>query len=138
MDTNIHHNHHWIYYIVNWLIAIHPWLYRWRGYATTNNNNNTPRKICNTHPSTNALSPPLLYTHGNTIINILILQIVFCYMKATIISFVGWGGECITTNIYQTIHNNNPRSRDLSPGITTALYDVLCQPNAHHITQDIL
>ena len=60
------------------------------------------------------------------------------YIKATIISFVGWGGECITTNIYQTIHNNNPRARDLSPGITTALYDVLCQPNAHHITQDTL
>ena len=51
---------------------------------------------------------------------------------------MGWGEHVFTTNICQTIHNNNPRSRDLSPGITTALYDVLCQPNAHHITQDIL
>ena len=72
-------------------------------------------------------------------INILILQIVCLLYKSHhyIICGLG-GGECITTNIYQTIHNNNPRARDLSPGITTALYDVLCQPNAHHITQDTL
>ena len=94
----------------------------WRGYATTNNNNNTARKICNTHPSTNALSPSYIiyYIHGNTIINILILQIVCMLHKSHHCIIYELGGKHITTNISQTIHNHNSRSRDLSPGITTA------------------
>jgi len=84
MDTDIHYNNHLIYYIVNWRITIHPWFYRWRGYATTNNNNNTARNIFNTYPSTNALSPSYIiyYIHVNTIINILILQNVCILHKS--------------------------------------------------------
>ena len=91
------------------------------------------------HTSLNkCMSPSLLYTHGNTIINILILQIVCLLYKSHHYIICGLKGECITTNISQTIHNHNSRSRNLSPGITTALYDCFMPTNAHHITQDIL
>jgi len=84
MDTNIHHNHHQIYYIVNWRIAIHPWLDGLEGICHHKQQYHTARKICNTHPSTNALSPSYIiyHIHGNTIINILILQIVCILHKS--------------------------------------------------------
>jgi len=73
------------------------------------------------HTSLNkCMSPSLLYTHGNTIINILILQIVCLLYKSHHYIICGLEGKHITTNISQTIHNHNSRSRDLSPGITTA------------------
>lgn len=137
-DTDIHYNNHLIYYIVNWRIAIHPWFYRWRGYATTNNNNNTARNISNIHPSTNALSPSLLYTHGNTIINILILQIVCLLYKSHHYIICGLGGDVLpptSVKQYTTITRDLAISHLASQQL---LYDVSCQPNAHHITQDIL
>ena len=122
MDTNIHHNHHQIYYIVNWRIAIHPWLDGLEGICHHKQQYHTARKICNTHPSTNALSPSYIiyHIHGNTIINILILQIICILHKNHHCIIYELGGKHFTTNISQTIHNHNSRSRDLSPGITTA------------------
>ena len=140
MDTDIHYNNHLIYYIVNWRITIHPWFYRWRGYATTNNNNNTSRIICNTYPSTNALSPSYIiyYIHVNTIINILILQIVCILHKSHHCIIYELGGNILPPT---SVKQYTTKTRDLAISHLASqqlLYDVSCQPNSHHITQDIL
>jgi hypothetical protein len=91
-------------------------------------------------PQTNALSPSYIiyYIHGNTTINILILQIVCMLHKSHHCIIYELGGNILPpTSVKQYI----TITRDLAISHLASqqlLYDVSCQPNSHHITQDIL
>ena len=79
-----------------------------------------------------------IYIHGNTIINILILQIVCMLHKSHHCIIYELGGNILPpTSVKQYI----TITRDLAISHLASqqlLYDVSCQPNSHHITQDIL
>ena len=101
-------------------------------------NNNCTKNMQHTSLNKCIVSIIIIYTWEYNYQCINITNHLFIIEKPPLYHLWVEGNMCLPPTSVNNTHNNNPRSRDLSPGITTALYDVLCQPNAHHITQDIL